>query len=482
MAAPRKKFSTGLPGLGSFDSVADTTSGGVISGPPVGTNQKAEKTMAPPGRQKLGMPPPPVPPQKSMLRGRPLAYGLLDSVEEETASIDGKRASTADSVQTVFYRPLGEDGDSDDFSKSSAANEKSSGSGSTSRLGRSSDESYRTSSSASECTLEGVPDPKHIPAAAARNGLRETWAAQRAGKLNAVKKDSKSTGSQGPPKHLDVSSPSEMHDLLAPPGTEPRYSPSRPRKTVEREQEYQDDGAANSPEGGNANSRILGAAARVRRSNQSLAGGGKHFSRPFPSDTPDDRESSISTSDETRPPVRQRYYRSMRDGVPILMHQRSGVWVEAVEGVDLTTFNGNKTTDEDDEPLPVQEAEDVREIELPDRSTIASASSRPSDSSSGRAGISEDSGYGSSNAQPSADPNDTARWARTQSDLRKMNVGTPFPPTQKGPSSTIEQIPTNIGSKIEQVAADVEEMLYGGLKSRKNRRLDDRTMLEQLER
>ncbi|KPI44179.1 uncharacterized protein AB675_6220 [Cyphellophora attinorum] len=465
MAAPRKKFSTGLPGLGSSNSVADTTPGGGLSGPPVGTKQKAEKTMAPPGKPKLGVPPPPVPPQKSMLRGRPLAYGLLDSVEEETASIDGKRASTADSVQTVFYRPLGEAGDSDDFSKSSAANEKSSGSGSISRLGGSSDESSKAHTSGSS-----------------QERLARDLGCTASGRLNAVKKNSRSTDSRGPPKHVDVSSPSEMHDLLAPPGTEPRYSPSRPGKPVERERQYQDDGAVNSPEEGNANSRILGAAARVRRSNQSLAGSGKHFSRPFQSDTPDHRESSASISGETRPPVRQRYYRSMRDGVPILMHQRSGVWVEAVEGVDLTTFNGNKTTDEDDEPLPVQEAEDVREIELPDRSTIGSASSRPSDGSSGRAGISDDSGYGSSTAQPSADPNDTARWARTQSNLRSMNVGTPFPPTQKGAPPTTEQIPTNIGSKIEQVAADVEEMLYGGLKSKRNRRLDDRTILEQLER
>ena len=63
-----------------------------------------------------------------------------------------------------------------------------------------------------------------------------------------------------------------------------------------------------------------------------------------------------------QPSVRE----TTRDGVPIRMRQRSGVWVENVEGADLSSTQDQQQNMPEGQPIAEREAEDVPEIQIPE--------------------------------------------------------------------------------------------------------------------
>lgn len=488
MKKARHKYSTQLPGQQARSAPdpasrlsPNTTSSEAVQVVDDQQQKAAVDNMAPLARSEASRPnsrfkePPPVLPQKSLLKGRP-AYGFLESVEEEAGSnvsLDAKRASMADSVQTVLYRPVtpgeGDTGGVKDLAGGSGGSDQN---GTASKT--SSDESYETPESASRHSLESLSrttiEDDESPASAGTDRRQNPDNGQRS--LRRVAKLPEQN----------------IHDLLAPPGTEPITSSSHTQRIGRNEQQSRADQLALRKQPATKNGKTSDVNIPTTRPEKLSSTTEKHFSKPFSPHESEHDEPKTSSRSEKRPPVRARYYRTVRDGVPILMHQRSGVWVETVEGVDLTTFQGSQQRQEDPPPIPVQEAAEVRNIELPDRSSIdassvPSAAQRQSESSS-RDEHSKDSGYGSTTAaRRSSSQTDTERWARTQADLQQAdNKATVIAARRDRPDSG-HRLPANIEAKIDQLAADAEAMIYGGMPKRdgKSQMLNAQMMLEQLD-
>lgn len=71
-----------------------------------------------------------------------------------------------------------------------------------------------------------------------------------------------------------------------------------------------------------------------------------------------------STQDRARPAPQT--HETIRDGVPIQMRQKSGVWVESVEGAELTSTQDQQRNVPKGQPIAEREAEDIPEIEVPE--------------------------------------------------------------------------------------------------------------------
>jgi hypothetical protein len=326
--------------------------------------------------RSIGKDPPPVPPLRKMLRGRP-AYGVSagednsdnrDSVTQipshrvlETRSgarSPSDRDSTTSSVETTLHRPLssGETGESG-----------GSGSGSTTVSGsRGSDGTEPSSGRKSHDERDSIDTGIFDPLVAKTQAIQSS--------------DENELPKETIARFLDKSR--SLHDAASrdPVGQEarsssrviPRYGQARRHdwSSIQNSNPSTRDGAflipspihaqqrreKNAPDGPD-NSNIRPRPGRI--GGPDLAARAPHEEQIADHDLQRmDRAAEVSRA---RPVPR--YHETTRDGVPILMHQTSGVWVETVEGVDLTTKEKPRaSTQHQSIPIPEIEAEEVREI------------------------------------------------------------------------------------------------------------------------
>ena len=297
--------------------------------------------------------PPPVSPQKALLRGRP-PFGTLENVAEEPAkegggarnlesSCDGDSArSESDSVETVVYKPAPEavvNGSSD-----SCAGERLNG-------GR--------SGSSRPTTNAGSHDSVEAP-------MTKKKAAAQPQALRTSGRDA---------KHLQNKPLPATPDARAP--TSPRSRPS----TSGSQTDAGLSPAAQLPHtpGGSTRANALKTRENTRAAEPRDAGfaaiegmitslGSRpHQGRPKPpgNSTPK-KQLSNTTSAVMRPakPPAPEYRETERDGVPMVMRQKSDVWVETVGGVALTSSRQQQRNIRGDETIPEREAKDIRDIEI----------------------------------------------------------------------------------------------------------------------
>ena len=383
---------------------------------------------------------------------------MLDRVDEEVASLSGsgsfdpKRASVADSVQTVLFRPLedAQDGDADHADlpiQGSARHPGSDGSSQSSYRASASRNSGRNSSSQGSYGTPLTEDGHKLETS------RSTGQPQGNTAPTSVSWPKISDTADAEPEDWNLVSddtdPSQLAERVtrSPVGGTMTYRPgrnaqpyisaphtSRKKGLATRLANGYDRGHTRpipeeKHEAAQPAPRVMGIEGMIDSigsSQQQAKPKVQHFSRPFSqasSYSGSDRSAAPTPIHRNKRPAQEQYHETIRDGVPILMHQRSGVWVEAVDGVDLTSTQKGQDTDAADN-IPELEAEDVKHIQLQDPETVVTTFPQMRSSADGQ---SKDSGYSSGsapNATATFTPGrgNTERWARDQAALRRLST------------------------------------------------------------